>query len=72
MGFQGQIKETIFGEVDGVSIKEITITSPDITLSVITWGATITRLEVPDKEGRMGNIVLGFDNMEGYTAETNR
>ena len=72
MVFQGDIQENIFGEVDGVCIKQITITTPSITLGVITWGATITRLEVPDRKGKKGNVVLGFDNMEGYTAHTNR
>ena len=72
MGFQGKVEESIFGEVDGVSIKQFTISTAEITLSAITWGATITNLEVPDREGNKGNVVLGFDDMHGYLNTENR
>jgi aldose 1-epimerase len=72
MVFEGQVEESVFGNVDGVSIKQITISTTTITFSVITWGATITRLEVPDREGRKDNVVLGFDTMEGYRDKENR
>ena len=33
---------------------------------VITYGAILTELHVPDRQGRLGDIVLGFDNLEAY------
>ena len=72
MVFDGQVEESVFGDVDGVSIKQITITTSTVTLSVITWGATITRLEVPDRKGMKDNVVLGFDTMQGYRSKENR
>ena len=72
MVFEGQIEDSVFGDADGVSIKQITITTSTVTLSVITWGATIIRLEVPDRKGKKDNVVLGFDTMQGYRSKENR
>jgi aldose 1-epimerase len=33
---------------------------------LITYGATLTELWVPDGSGKMGDVVLGFDNLQGY------
>lgn len=35
-------------------------------LKVITYGATITSLKMPLKSGEIVDVVLGFDNLEGY------
>ncbi len=37
-----------------------------IELSVATYGGIIVCLRVPDREGRIDDIVLGHDNVEGY------
>ncbi len=39
-----------------------------MTAKVMTYGATLTELLVPDKTGTPGNIVLGFDTIEPYLA----
>jgi aldose 1-epimerase len=35
---------------------------------VINYGGIIVSLKVPDREGRLADVVLGFDNVEGYEA----
>ena len=35
-------------------------------LTVINFGATITSLKIPTKNGEIVDVVLGFDNLEGY------
>jgi aldose 1-epimerase len=35
-------------------------------LRVITYGATVTELHVPDRSGQLADIVLGFDRLEDY------
>ena len=35
---------------------------------VMTWGALLTELQVPDRSGKPGNVVLGFDNFATYEA----
>src|ERR1700733_290763 len=36
---------------------------------VMTYGATLTELWIPDRCGRLGDVVLGFDNLQGYTGK---
>lgn len=36
-----------------------------ISLKVITYGATITSLKVPNKNGIIEDIVTGFDDLQG-------
>ena len=35
---------------------------------VMAYGATLTELQVPDRDGRIADIVLGFGALEGYLA----
>lgn len=35
-------------------------------LKMTNYGATITALEVAGRDGRRGNVMLGFDSVEGY------
>lgn len=35
-------------------------------LELISYGARITRLRVPDRNGRLADVVLGFDNLRQY------
>lgn len=37
----------------------------NITVQVITYGATITSIKVPDKNGIVEDIVMGFNDMKG-------
>jgi aldose 1-epimerase len=37
-----------------------------IVAKVIEYGATLTSLEAPDRKGRVGHVVLGFDTLEPY------
>lgn len=39
-----------------------------LVLEVITYGGIVTRLLAPDREGRLDDVVLGYDNLEGYLA----
>ena len=36
------------------------------SVSITTWGAIITSIKVPDKSGALGDVVLGFDTLDGY------
>lgn len=44
-------------------------TKKGLKAQVITYGGTITRLEVPGKDGKIEDIVLGFDNLEQYVGD---
>jgi aldose 1-epimerase len=43
-----------------------TLTHGELQVQVTDYGATLVSVYTPDSEGRLANIVLGFDNIEGY------
>jgi len=66
------ITEKSFGNTDGQAITEYTLTNANgMKLSIINYGGTITRLTAPDKNGKMGDVVLGFESLDGYLQKGN-
>ena len=43
-----------------------------ITAKWMSRGATLTHLHVPDRDGQLGDVVLGFDSVEGYCSGDNQ
>jgi aldose 1-epimerase len=62
------ISRELFGRlVDGTAVDRYTLTNRNgIVCKIITYGATITELHVPDRTGRMADIVLGHADLPGY------
>jgi aldose 1-epimerase len=57
-----------FGRLpDGRSVELFTLTNPrGLEVRVMTYGGIITALRVPDRTGRLDDVVLGFDDLDGY------
>jgi len=57
-----------FGKLpNGESVEEFALTnSRGLALKLITYGATITELHVPDRHGVTADVVLGFNDLAGY------
>ncbi|XP_077276504.1 galactose mutarotase isoform X1 [Temnothorax americanus] len=69
---QGSITATTWGSLNGQEIKKFTLRNEACQeVDVITYGATVTAIRTPDKEGNIADIVLGFDNIEGYESPSN-
>jgi aldose 1-epimerase len=57
----------VWGELDGEPVERFTLRSTDGSiLRVSSFGATITELHLPDRDGRLADVVLGFDDLDGY------
>lgn len=67
----GRINREHFGVTPkGDTIEKITLTNEKgMEVSIINYGGRIISLEVPDKDGAIANVVLGFDSLERYTSE---
>ena len=63
-----KFRKTSFGELpDGTAVDLYTLTNANgLFAKVTTYGAIITELHVPDRQGMLGDIVLGFDNLAQY------
>lgn len=58
-----------FGTIDGKPVYLYTLKNTSgMEVKVTNYGAIITSIIVPDRNGKMGDIVLGFDSLSGYTA----
>lgn len=56
---------------DGQAVTEYTLTNKNgISMSVINYGGIITKLTAPDRNGKLEDIVLGYDSLAGYIKET--
>jgi len=62
------LKKESFGRLpDGTEIDIYTLTNRNgLRVRIMTYGATIVSLEAPDREGKLADIVLGYDSLEGY------
>ena len=63
-----------FGKTaDGAAVELYTIKNKNgMTAKLMTRGATLVELDVPDKQGKMANVVLGFDTVADYESERNQ
>jgi aldose 1-epimerase len=63
-----------FGKTaDGTLVEKYTLkNSKGMQAVLITRGATLVELDVPDREGRSTNVVLGFDDVTGYESDRNQ
>ena len=60
-----------FGEVEGQKVELYTITFPGkLEAGITNYGGILTSLKVPDKTGKLDDIVLGYDHLEEYLKET--
>jgi aldose 1-epimerase len=51
----------------GQTVEMYTLTNRNgMQVNIITYGARIQAIKVPDKNGKPADVALGFDNVEGY------
>jgi aldose 1-epimerase len=62
------VTKKMFGKLkDGQSVTLYTLTNKTGAVAkIMTYGAIVTELHVPDKNGKMGDVVLGFGNLAAY------
>lgn len=55
----------------GEEVKLYTMTNDNgMVVKVSSYGALVTSIVVPDKNGKMDDVVLGFDSVEGYEKDS--
>jgi aldose 1-epimerase len=68
----GVITRQRFGQMsDGTPVELFTLTnSKGAEAQICNYGGIVISLKVPDKNGQMGDVVLGYDNLAGYLKES--
>jgi aldose 1-epimerase len=64
--------KTVFGKLpDGREVFQYTFANRSgVTMQIIDYGATLTSLRVPDRNGKTDDVVLGYDSLQGYMEGT--
>jgi aldose 1-epimerase len=55
---------------NGDAVDLYTFKNGHIEVRITNLGATITSIRTPDRNGQLGDIVLGFDDLKGYLGNT--
>jgi aldose 1-epimerase len=63
-----RIQKQPFGKTaDGQAVDLYTLTNANgLEAKIITYGGIVVSLKVPDRNGKLGDVVLGYDRLEGY------
>ena len=66
------ITEASFGEYEGKKVTEYTLSNAaGMQVSIINYGGTLTKIIAPDKDGKPGNVILGYSSLDGYLQKGN-
>ncbi len=67
-GGKMSVTKSLYGKLpDGTEIDQYTLTNAGgLKVKIITYGATITDVEVPDRNGKLENVTLFRDSLDGY------
>ena len=65
------VERGAFGKLDdGTAIEVFTLrNSHGAAAKIITYGGTLAELWMPDRAGKAGDVVLGFDDLKGYLGD---
>ena len=68
------VEEKPFGKTaDGKAVTEFTLKNDNgMIVRLMSRGATIREIHVPDKDGKLADVTLGFDDVAGYESEHNQ
>ena len=59
-----------FGVVEGRPVKLFTLTNAGgAEVRITEYGGIVVSIRVPDRDGRLGHVALGYDRLEDYVAD---
>src|SRR5690606_5880101 len=63
------ITSEAWSQVDGDQVMLFTLTNANgMEVKLTNYGGIINSVVVPDRDGTLGNVTLGFDNLDAYVA----
>ena len=68
----GSTKKSSFGKApDGEAVDLYTLTNKNgAEVEITNYGGSVVSVKVPDRNGKLGDVVLGFDSVDGYVNNT--
>jgi aldose 1-epimerase len=69
---KSSITEKPFGNFEDKAVTEYTLTNANgMQVGIINYGGTITKIITPDKNGSMGDVITGFESLDGFRQKGN-
>lgn len=66
------ITEKKYGDVEQQAVTQYTLTNANgMSVSFINYGGIITDIITPDSKGKKGNVVLGYESLNGFLQKDN-
>jgi len=63
------IDQQPFGTADGKPVSLYSLTNDNgLCAKIMNYGGILTEMHVPDRDGKLGDVVLGFADLAGYLA----
>ena len=67
---EAKVTKSVFGNMpDGTKVEIYTLEEVGVKARIMTYGARLVSLEVPDRSGKIADIVLGYESLAGYTTD---
>ncbi len=64
---QTTVTKAAFGTLpDHSAVEQYTLANSHLQIKIITFGATITSILAPDRDGKKTDVILGYDDLQGY------
>jgi len=64
------ITKSSFGETSDGKVESYILKNGNrMEVTILSYGAIVQSIKVPDREGKIEEVTLGFDNLEGYLGE---
>lgn len=64
-----RVATALFGHVDGVRVDAYTLSNgADLEVTLLTYGGILQAINVPDRDGTVANVGLGFKHLDEYVA----
>jgi aldose 1-epimerase len=61
-----KITSRAWGKVGGKAVKLYTLSNGSMKVNITNFGGIVQSIDVPGKNGKLGNVALGFKNLKGY------
>jgi len=65
-------EKTLYGMIGADSVFQYTLANKNgMIVKILNYGGTVTDIITPDKNGKMGDVVLGYESLDGYLQSGN-
>ncbi|NYF77895.1 aldose epimerase family protein [Granulicella arctica] len=69
---QGAVTKAPFGKTpDGTAVDIYTLKSDAIEARIMTYGARVVSLKTADRDGKVADVVLGYNDLDAYISDKN-